>query len=142
MARPLQPDRGPLRVDAAPVEQQMLAHALADETGEAAETMLELWPEADFVLEPARRLHEEIAAWLDQRRRESAPPPARFVQERWHAQDDGYRRLVTDLLTDREAGGTGDHARIVRDCRHRLDTDRQRRRLSDALRARPGGRGE
>ncbi|MBK6900292.1 MAG: DNA primase [bacterium] len=142
VARPLQPDRGPLRVDAAAVEQQMLAHALADETGEAAETMLELWPEADFVLEPARRLHEEIAAWLDQRRRESAPPPARFVQERWHAQDDGYRRLVTDLLTDREAGGTGDHARIVRDCRHRLDTDRQRRRLSDALRARPGGRGE
>jgi DNA primase len=141
-AQPLQPDRGLLRVDPATVEQQMLAHALTDETGDAAEAMLDLWPEADFALEPARRLHEELAAWREQRRLGGAPPPAGFVQERWHAHDDGFRRLVTDLLTNQEACSTGDHVRVVRDCRHVLEQDRKRRRDSDRTRTRAGGRGE
>ncbi|MBU1073470.1 hypothetical protein KKG45_09505, partial [bacterium] len=67
---------------------------------------------------------------------------AAFVQARWHDRDDRYRRFVTDLLTGLEVIDEVDHERVVRDCLDRLESDQERRRLSEALRTRTVGEGD
>ncbi len=148
--QPVETDGGPaprtsqdrLGVDAGAIEAQMLTHALADVGGHAAEEMLTLLSEREMRDATRMTLKSELAAWLAARHDGEVAPPTDFVQSRWHDHDDDYRRFVTDLLTELEGDDSVDHLQIVRDCHHRLETDRQRLRLSEALRTRTGGEGD
>jgi hypothetical protein len=120
----------------------MLTHALADTGGQAAEELLILLGEREMRGATGMILKTELAAWLAARRDGEVAPPTDFVQSRWHDHDDAYRRFVTDLLTELEGDENVDHLKIVRDCHQRLETDRQRLRLSEALRTRTGGEGD
>lgn len=131
--------RGRLDVDAAAIEAQMMVHALADGSGRAARELLTRLEETDLSQPAAETLLRDLAAWRDDG---DAGAPADWVQGRWHDHDDDYRRFVTDLITQLEGDVEADHLQIVRDCHQRLESDRTRRRLSEALRTRAGGEGD
>ncbi len=131
--------RGRLDVDVAAIETQMLGHALADSSGHAARELLALFADDVASTPTGEALRRELAAWRD----EGDPgPPADWIQSRWHDQDDDYRRFVTDLITGLEGNAEADHLLNVKQCHERLESDRQRRRLSEALRTRTGGEGD
>lgn len=131
--------RGRFDVDAAAIEAQMLAHALSDDSGRAAREMLALWDDGERSAPAAEALRRELDAW---RQDDGVDSPTDWVQSRWHEQDDDYRRYVTDLITQLEGDAATDHLQIVRDCHQRLESDRRRRSLSEALRTRAGGEGD
>ncbi len=127
----------PPRMRPSPIELQLLAHALADDTGAAAATAVSLWdgrplssPLATSLLEDLRRWHAEAAA-----RR-----PGDWIQSLWHERDDDYRRLVAELLDHPEAG-SGSHAQIVGDCWDRLMEKRTLAARSERLRRLSTGKG-
>jgi len=134
--------RGPSDVDAGAIEAQMLAHALRDATGRAADAMLSRLADTRLEGATSETLRRDLDAWREARAGGEAVAPAVFVQAGWHDREDDYRRYVTDLIDVEDAQDEVDHERIVRDCLERLESDRQRRRLSEALRTRTVGEGD
>ncbi len=134
--------RGKSDIDAAAIEAQMLAHALHDASGRTVEVMLDRLEGKPLADETGEALRSELEAWREARVGGEAVAPAAFVQARWHDRDDFYRRFVTDLFTAMEMLEKVDLERVVQDCLDRLESDRERRRLSEALRTRTGGEGD
>ncbi|MBU0743014.1 DNA primase [bacterium] len=129
-------------LNAEAIAAQMLAHALCDASGRAVETMLARLEGVRLASETGEALRGDLESWRKARAGGEAVAPAAFVQARWHDRDDRYRRFVTDLLTGLEVIDEVDHERVVRDCLDRLESDQERRRLSEALRTRTVGEGD
>jgi len=134
--------RSGVDIDPTAIEAQMLAHALHDASGQAAETMLTRLEGAPLTDVVGETLRCELQAWREARTDGETVAPADFVQARWHDRDENFRRFVTDLLIELETVDNIDHERVVGDCLARLESDRERRRLSEALRTRTGGEGD
>jgi len=134
--------RGGVDIDAAAIEAQMLAHALHDAGGGAARTMLARLEEASLSDARSEALRRDLQAWRESGADGESVAPAEFIQAGWHDRDEDYRRFVTDLLIELETVDSIDHERVVEDCLARLESDRERRRLSEALRTRTGGEGD
>ena len=109
------------------IEATLLAHVLRDETGQAAMLMLDEGAEEVFSTPETVALQQELAGWREQRAAGEVTSPARYVQDRWHAQTESYRRFVSDLLTEEVVPAQTDFARVVRDCLQRLQEARERR---------------
>ncbi|MBC8424684.1 DNA primase [bacterium] len=134
--------RGGADIDPTAIEAQMLAHALHDASGRAAEMLLTRLEGASLTGVAGETLRCELQAWRESRKGGETVAPADFVQARWHDRDEDFRRFVTDLLIELETVDSIDHERVVGDCLARLESDRERRRLSEALRTRTGGEGD
>jgi len=102
------------------IEATMLAHVLRDESGLAAETLLDAGSGYSFTTPAATLLGQELVAWQDERSNGRSIAPADFLQERWHQHDDSYRRLVSDLLTKEVIPDQTDFSRVIKDCLSRL----------------------
>jgi DNA primase len=120
-------------LDRPAVEATLLAHVLRDASGKAA---LAYCRQQEEDPEPAARpealrLQAELAAWYAAYRTDEEPrSPARFVQERWHEQDQEYRSYVSELLAKEVVPESTDFVRVVHDCLERLRGDRRRREAS------------
>ncbi len=102
------------------IEATLLAHALRDETGEAAGLLLRLGEDHEFSQPEAEALRRELDRWQESGASVEPVSPARFVQDRWHEKGDPYRKFVSELLTEEVVPERTDFARVIRDCLARL----------------------
>jgi DNA primase len=130
----LRPGAGGIRsftaVNRPAIEADLFAHVLRDESGRAAEMLIEERADGGFATAEANLLHQELTAWREARAAGGAESPAQYVQNRWHGCDESYRRYVSDLLTKEVIPRQTDFAKVVQDCLQRLAGD-QRRSLKD-----------
>jgi DNA primase len=126
----LQPGAGGLRsftaINRPAIEADLFAHVLRDESGRAAELLLEECADGGFATAEANLLHQELTAWGEARVAGGGESPAQYVQNRWHGRDESYRRYVSDLLTKEVIPRQADFAKVVRECLHRLAGDPRR----------------
>jgi DNA primase len=126
----LQPGAGGLRsftaINRPVIEADLFAHVLRDESGRAAELLLEERAEGGFATAEANLLHQELTTWGETRAAGGGESPAQYVQNRWHERGELYRRYVSDLLTKEVIPRQTDFAKVVRECLHRLAGDPRR----------------
>ena len=109
------------KVNAEPIEADMLSHILTDDSGEAARVFLAERGALELTRPEARILAEEIAAWGA----EGAGRPVKdFVLERWNAAGDkAYRGFVSQLISKEDRPESTDFIKVIRDCLGRLGQD-------------------
>ncbi len=107
------------KVNAEPIEADMLSHILMDDSGEAARVFLADCGGLELRRPEARILAEEIAAW---RTEGGAGRPLRdFVLDRWNSVGDkGYRGYVSQLISKEDRPESTDFIKVIKDCLERL----------------------
>ena len=110
------------KVNAEPIEADMLSHILMDDSGEAARVFLADRGPLEMASPEARILVDEIVAW-------GAGGPGRrsvkeFVLERWNAAgDSAYRGYVSRLISKEDRPDSTDFIKVIKDCLGRLGQD-------------------
>ncbi len=110
------------KVNAEPIEADMLSHILMDDSGEAARVFLADRGGLELSRPEARILAEEISAWgaADL----AGGSPRDFVLDRWNAAgDSGYRGYVSQLINKEDRPESTDFIKVIKDCLGRLAQD-------------------
>jgi DNA primase len=107
------------KVNAEPIEADMLSHILMDDSGEAARVFLTECGDLELVKTEARILVEEISVWAEEGG--SGHSPRDFILGRWNAAGDGaYRGYVSNLISKEDRPDSTDFIKVIKDCLGRL----------------------
>jgi DNA primase len=118
------------KVNAEPIEADMLSHVLMDDSGEAARVFVTERGERQLHSPEARILAEEITAWV--KGEGTAGTVKDYVLERWNfSGDKNYRGYVNSLISKEDYPDSTDYIKVIKDCLERLGQDS---RSSAALR--------
>jgi len=121
------PVRSLVAVNRPRIEATLLAHALRDRSGEAADLLVVEASAEQLTTPEAELLRQELVQWHAAAQTGKSTTPAQFVQDRWHDKGAAYREYVSDLLTKEVVPDQTDFRRVILDCLARLQADRQRR---------------
>ncbi len=124
----------PAGLDRGAIEREILAHALRDASGRAAELLLELRGELPAAEPLGERLLADLLAWRRRRQAGEETAPAVWAQANMNLRGDDYRRYLAGLLDDERVPDHTDFARAVRDGHDRLRADEERQRRLEAAR--------
>jgi hypothetical protein len=107
------------KVNAEPIEADMLSHILMDDSGEAARVFLVARGDLEFSRPEAAILVAELAAWAADQ--SAGRSPRDFVLDRWNSSGDGgYRGFVSQLISKEDRPESTDFSKVTRDCLGRL----------------------
>ncbi len=99
------------------IEQQLFAHVLKDDTGQAARAFAAERAGLELRTEGARQLASELEAWAASNESRSGVSPLKFVEDRWNSVGDrDYRGFVSRLLEKEEIPDQTDFVQVMRDC--------------------------
>jgi DNA primase len=110
------------KVNAEPIEADMLSHILMDDSGEAARVFMADRGGLELRRPEARILADEVSAWVTEG---GAGRSLRdFVLDRWNsAGDKGYRGYVSQLISKEDRPESTDFIKVIKDCLDRLGQD-------------------
>ena len=110
------------KVNAEPIEADMLSHILMDDSGEAARVFLAERGELEFSRPEARILADEISAWKADGG--AGHSPREFVLDRWNSTgDSAYRGYISQLISKEDRPESTDFIKVIKDCLGRLGQD-------------------
>jgi len=110
------------KVNAEPIEADMLSHILMDDSGEAARVYLADRGELEFSRPEARILADEISAWKADGG--AGHSPREFVLDRWNSSgDSAYRGFISQLISKEDRPESTDFIKVIKDCLDRLGQD-------------------
>jgi len=110
------------KVNAEPIEADMLSHILMDDSGEAARVFLAERGELEFSRPEARILVDEISAWKAEG--SAGHTPRGFVLDRWNSTgDSAYRGYISQLISKEDRPESTDFIKVIKDCLGRLGQD-------------------
>jgi DNA primase len=114
--------RSMAKVNAEPIEADMLSHILMDDSGEAARVFLADRGELEFSRPEARILADEIFAWKADGG--AGHSPREFVLDRWNSSgDSAYRGFISQLISKEDRPESTDFIKVIKDCLDRLGQD-------------------
>jgi DNA primase len=107
------------KVNAEPIEADMLSHILMDDSGEAARVFMADSGGLELRRPEARILADEISAWVTEGG--TGRSLRDFVLDRWNsAGDKGYRGYVSQLISKEDRPESTDYIKVIKDCLARL----------------------
>ena len=104
------------------IETTLLAHALRDETGQAARLTLAMAVGYNWSTAEARALVCELQTWQASG---ADGGPIVWLTAHWRGRPDPYRRFVHRLHSDETVPRRTDFERVIRDCLSRLQGARR-----------------